>query len=190
VSEAVYEPGPNDSDNDRAVDIDQAFGENGVDELIDRSYSPPEKPLELDKFGTTLAEQRQGESFEQRLAQEEPDPNASLVLDEGPRSERSGEQTPVPDDIDAGGADPLAYETPDDEAWDGVLDDGEVGDARAGRLVDPDEGLSADIDSDLVGYDVGIDAGAASAEEAAVHIIGETEADRAIERDRREKPAL
>jgi hypothetical protein len=83
VSEAIYEPSPGDSDNDRAVDIDQAFGENGVDELIDTSYSPPEKPLELDRFGTTVEEQREGESFEQRLAQEEPDPNASVVLDEG-----------------------------------------------------------------------------------------------------------
>jgi hypothetical protein len=47
----------------------------------------------------------------------------------------------------------------------------EVGDERAGRLVDPDEGLGADLEKDLLGTDVGIDEGAASAEEAAVHII-------------------
>ena len=57
------------------------------------------------------------------------------------------------------------------------LDDGEVGDQRAGRLMDPNEGIGPDVDKDLVGEDVGIDGGAASAEEAAMHIVGETEAD-------------
>jgi hypothetical protein len=61
-------------------------------------------------------------------------------------------------------------DTDDDED----LDDGEVGDQRAGRLVDPDEGLSEDAEKDLVGDDVGIDGAAASAEEAAVHIVDET----------------
>jgi len=51
------------------------------------------------------------------------------------------------------------------------LDDGQVGDRRAGRLVDPDEGLGEDTEKDLVGDDVGIDGAAASAEEAAVHIV-------------------
>ena len=62
------------------------------------------------------------------------------------------------------------------EVWekpvsDDVLDDGEVGDQRAGRLVDPNSGIGEDVDSQLVGDDVGIDGAAASAEEAAVHII-------------------
>ncbi len=48
---------------------------------------------------------------------------------------------------------------------------GEVGDRRAGRLVDEDEGLGPDLESDLVGEDVGIDGAGASAEEAAVHVI-------------------
>jgi hypothetical protein len=183
VSEAVYEPNPGDGDNDGAVDIDTAFGEDGVDQLIDQSYSPPEGYRASEHFGTTVEEQQEGESFEQRLAQEEPDPSASLILDEGAPSERAGEDTPVPDGIDAGGTDPLAYETPDDEAWDGVLDDGEVGDARAGRLVDPDEGLGEDVDKDLIGEDVGIDAGTASAEEAAMHIVGETEGDWRLEHE-------
>lgn len=51
------------------------------------------------------------------------------------------------------------------------LDDGEVGDERAGRLMDPNQGLGEDVDKDLIGLDAGIDAGAASAEEAAVHIV-------------------
>lgn len=46
---------------------------------------------------------------------------------------------------------------------DGELIDDEVGDVRAGRLADEGE--------ELFGEDVGIDGGAASAEEAAVHIV-------------------
>ncbi len=48
---------------------------------------------------------------------------------------------------------------------------GEVGHLRAGRLVDPDQGFGLDAEKDLIGQDVGIDGAAASAEEAAVHII-------------------
>jgi len=69
----------------------------------------------------------------------------------------------------------LAQEEP--EVWETAavdtenVDDGEVGAERAGRLMDPDQGLGPDLDKELVGLDAGIDAGAASAEEAAVHII-------------------
>ena len=69
----------------------------------------------------------------------------------------------------------IAQEEPDVDPYaetDGEdLDDGEVGSERAGRLVSPDEGLGEDIDSELVGDDVGIDGAAASAEEAAVHVV-------------------
>lgn len=71
----------------------------------------------------------------------------------------------------------LAQEEPEQTAFDDgdeVVDD-EVGDERAGRLVDPDEGIGEDTDSELFGTDVGIDGGAASAEEAAVHVVDETD---------------
>lgn len=48
---------------------------------------------------------------------------------------------------------------------------GEVGDKRAGRLVDENAGIGPDVEKELVGEDVGIDGAAASAEEAAVHVI-------------------
>jgi hypothetical protein len=72
----------------------------------------------------------------------------------------------------------LAEEIPDedfddDEEYSDSLDDGEVGDARAGRLVDPNSGIGPDEEKDLVGDDVGIDGAAASAEEAAMHIVSE-----------------
>ena len=47
----------------------------------------------------------------------------------------------------------------------------EVGSARAGRLVAPDLGFGEDTEADLVAGDVGFSGGAASAEEAAVHVI-------------------
>ncbi|MEA5118700.1 MAG: DUF5709 domain-containing protein [Propionicimonas sp.] len=48
----------------------------------------------------------------------------------------------------------------------------EVGHHRAGRLVDANHGYEGeDAEAESVGHDVGIDGGAASAEEAAVHII-------------------
>lgn len=76
----------------------------------------------------------------------------------------------------------LARELPDESAWtgDGIGDasdtdgeplDDEVGDVRAGRLV----AAHGDVDDDeeLYALDAGIDGGAASAEEAAVHVVSE-----------------
>ncbi|WP_028660717.1 DUF5709 domain-containing protein [Nocardioides insulae] len=81
----------------------------------------------------------------------------------------------------------LAEEIPDEDPYAEEADDGvphedgdsrEVGDRRAGRLVDAggpwrDEPSRDDQDSDVIGQDVGIDGEGASAEEAAVHVISE-----------------
>lgn len=80
----------------------------------------------------------------------------------------------------------LAAEEPDadpyaeDEDWsdENALDE-QIGldepDARAGRLVQPDEGSYQDVDGQEVARDVGIDGAGASAEEAAMHITREPE---------------
>ncbi|RYJ06582.1 MAG: hypothetical protein EON52_05625 [Actinomycetales bacterium] len=72
----------------------------------------------------------------------------------------------------------VAQEEPDvdpyaDEELEGNVGEltDESGDTRAGRLVDPDQGLGEDTEKDLVGDDVGIDGAGASAEEAAIHVI-------------------
>ena len=62
----------------------------------------------------------------------------------------------------------MQLDDPDEQAG-----DDEVGDRRSGRLVAPDEGFGTDTESDLIGREVGIDGGAASAEEAAIHVIDE-----------------
>jgi hypothetical protein len=53
---------------------------------------------------------------------------------------------------------------------DGELLDDEVGDLRAGRLVAQN---GSGRDEELWAFDAGVDGGAASAEEAAVHVVGE-----------------
>lgn len=134
---------------------------DGPDDLLDQGYAPADKPLGSRSFGTTAAEQAQGESLEQRLRQENPDDPRD---GHDPRAHvRPGEERDADlpsDDIDA-----------DDD----FLADGEVGDQRSGRLVAPDEGAHEDQDSEMWAADVGIDGGAASAEEAAMHIVQENE---------------
>ena len=123
-------------DEDQPVGLDNLTDVEGdVEDELDRGYSPPEKYSPAQGYGNTPYEEATGESLDQRVVQEEPEP------------------------------DPYA-EVPTEN-----LDDGEVGDERAGRLVDPDQGLGEDTEKGLVGDDVGIDGAAASAEEAAVHVV-------------------
>ena len=56
----------------------------------------------------------------------------------------------------------------DGEPW-----DDEVGTLRAGRLVAAERGESADTDDELWAQDIGVDGAAASAEEAAMHVVGD-----------------
>jgi hypothetical protein len=154
MSQSTYEPGDDGTnDLDDSVDLDQAFGDDDVDGTVyDTGYSPPEKPQGMTRFGTTWAEEEQGESLDQRLAQEVPDPNLAA-------------------DLEASSADENVDSVDNSRIEDEDLSYGEIGEQRAGRLVDPNEGLGADEEKDLIGSDVGIDEGAASAEEAAVHVI-------------------
>lgn len=66
--------------------------------------------------------------------------------------------------------DPYAADRDEDET---DMDGGQVGDQRSGRLVAPDQGLGEDDEKDSVASDVGIDGAAASAEEAAMHVMDE-----------------
>jgi len=120
---------------------DTLDGPAGVRDVLDTGWSPAERPWAVDDWGTTEAEEAAGESLDGRLARELPD----RVDDEG---------------------DGLG----DASDTDGELLDDEVGDVRAGRLVDTDGGRG-DTDDELWARDEGIDGAAASAEEAAVHIV-------------------
>jgi len=149
TSEGTGDAGePNESYNSYSVDDeDQPQGDGdslvdsrGLDEPLDEGYSPPERWSPGEGYGNTPAEEEQGETLDQRIAQEEPEPDP--------------------------------YELAASESEDVT---GEVGTERAGRLVDEDEGLGPDEESELIGEDVGIDGAGASAEEAAVHVVDEEE---------------
>ena len=109
------------------------------------------------------------------------DPTVADELDRGyspPEKYSAGQgygNTPWEEEHREGIDQRIAQEEPDvdpyAETGDDFLDDAEVGDVRAGRLVDTGQGLGEDQEKDLVGDDVGIDDGAASAEEAAMHVV-------------------
>jgi hypothetical protein len=116
---------------------------------------PPERWSAGMRFGSTAEEQEEGESLDQLLAEEEPDIGADEDEDEDEEDEdEDWDENATDDDISR-------Y-----EAEDGP-------DPRAGRLVAEDEGAHADAEADLVARDAGIDSGGATAEEAAVHEVGE-----------------
>lgn len=140
-------------DDEDQLQPEDTLDDRGVDDVLDEGYSPPERPRGVDAFGTTLAEQHQGESLDQRLAHEVPDPTAEV-------------EDPLSDPDTLGGDDPDSIYAEDD-----FLGDGEVGDRRGGRLIAPDEGWGEDTISEMVAEDVGIDGGGSSAEEAAMHVI-------------------
>ena len=134
---------------------DTLIGEPG-DDPLDRDVAPPERWSAGMRFGSTAGEQESGESLDQLLAEEEPD----TVLDY-----EDDEPGDITGDQDAG-----------DEDVDGLLLD-EGPDPRAGRLVAEDEGAHPDYEADLVARDAGIDGGAATAEEAAMHVVDEDDYD-------------
>lgn len=128
---------------------EEALDDEETGENIDEGYSPGERPLALSAWGTTAAEGSTHESLSRRLSREEPE--VGTADDEG---------------------DGLG----DSSDTDGELIDGEVGHRRAGRL------LAAEVDradprSDFWATDVGIDGAGASAEEAAIHVVPDDDAD-------------
>ncbi|MBU2698078.1 DUF5709 domain-containing protein [Pimelobacter sp. 30-1] len=118
-----------------------------VDDELDRGYSPPERYSAAQRYGTTPWEQTHDRPLADRLAEEVPDEAGGSAPD--------ADDDGLPHDADEAGT--------------------EVGERRAGRLVEPDAGAGDGLEPDLVAEDVGIDGAAASAEEAAVHVIPDDE---------------
>lgn len=133
----VYESAPEESEQLDQIEPGRSLIDRGSDNVLDEGYVAPEKWSPAEGFGNTVAEMRQGETLDQRIAQEEPD---------------------VP--------------APAEDEWNPDKEDRQCGGERAGRLVDANGGyVGEDAESEAIGADVGIDGGAASAEEAAMHII-------------------
>ncbi|EID18009.1 hypothetical protein MXEN_00120 [Mycobacterium xenopi RIVM700367] len=134
-------------EDDNQLQPEDTLIDRGIDDVLDEGYSPPERPYGLRAVGPP-------ESMDQLLAEEEEDPasriNVPFDKEEQQRSDEAERETEFPRR-------------------------GEVGLARAGRLVAPDRGFGEDTEAELIAVDVGINGGAASAEEAAVHIIEDEE---------------
>jgi Family of unknown function (DUF5709) len=131
------------ADDDDQLQPEDTLIDRGIDDVLDEGYSPPERPYGRGAYGPS-------ETLDQQLAEEEPDPLSRignpLDTDEQQRSDEAERETEFPQRR-------------------------EVGRLRAGRLVAPDRGYGEDTEAELVAEDVGISGGAASAEEAAIHII-------------------
>lgn len=134
-------------DDEDQLQPGDTLDDGDLEDVLDRGYSPPDRAPKGYEDYPTEAERLQGESLDEKLAEEEPEP------------------------------DPYAEDTTDREdenALDEQLGLDEA-DERSGRLVQPDEGLGEDVDKQEVALDVGIDGAGASAEEAAMHITREPE---------------
>lgn len=142
MGDDVYQPDGSEVQDDAGIlDPEDTLIDRGADPLAE-GYSPPERPLAVESWGTTAAEQHVGEPHSVRLSHETPDVTPQVGDGIG--------------DLPSGEGEPL---------------DGEVGDERTGRIVALNEGVRGDTENEMLGSDVGIDGSAASAEEAAVHTI-------------------
>ncbi|MBD3947755.1 DUF5709 domain-containing protein [Nocardioides ganghwensis] len=136
-------------DDEDQLQPGDTLDDGDLEDVLDRGYSPPDRaPKGYDDYPTE-AERRQGESLDEKLAEEEPDIDPYAEVDEVEDHE-------------------------DENALDEQLGLDEA-DERTGRLVAPDGGVGEDVDKQEVALDVGIDGAGASAEEAAMHITREPE---------------
>jgi hypothetical protein len=155
MGDEVYQPDDREVREDSGpMEPEDTLIDRGIDQALDEGYSPPERPFAVEDTGTTAREQRTGESLDRRLSRERPEETAPAGDGIGDATDTNGE--PV---------------------------DPEAGDRRSGRLVGPDEGAHPRR-SGMTGQDIGIDGGAASAEEAAVHVVPDPEQPPSID-DRR-----
>ncbi|SOD62954.1 hypothetical protein SAMN06297387_108117 [Streptomyces zhaozhouensis] len=142
MGDEVYQPTTSETrDDPYELDLENSLDGYDEDATLDEGYSPPEKPLAVDDPGTTARGQREGPSLDQRLTEETPDVRP-------PEGDGVGD-------------------LPDSEGE--PVDRDQVGDARAGRLVRASDEATLRPDP-VAAEDEGIDGGAATAEEAAMHL--------------------
>jgi hypothetical protein len=173
-------------DNEVLDPIDEADDNNPEASVYDTSWVPDDRPSHRTDYGDTLTEMREGESLDQRLTEDEPDLLERELGD--PVDQILGQRSDTEDDPDYE-EDRDARLTTEAEAEDdpelraSLAEEGgdtdvpapefEEEQPRAGRLVEPDEGLESDTEKDMIAYDAGISGAGASAEEAAVHLTDE-----------------
>lgn len=115
------------AEDDGVLDASDTLDDDKVPDPLDTGLAPPDRWAGADRFGTTPAEERAGESLEQRLAQEERDvdPYAEReAVDEDELTRRGYEREPragrlVAEDQGFGGD-----QEPDAVAYDAGIDGG------------------------------------------------------------------
>ncbi|WP_457253880.1 adenosine deaminase [Pedococcus sp. P5_B7] len=115
-----------------SISIDDATDSgSGQDDLLDASegdnepWSPPDLQPRNTEWGTTAWEQGQEETIEQRIRQEEPDPDSAYGAPDDEGGLDSG-------DADGDGFESAASDDDEPDSSTEIVDDGEVGGAEAG----------------------------------------------------------
>jgi|KBSSwiStaDraftv2_1062776.scaffolds.fasta_scaffold304081_2 uncharacterized protein DUF5709 len=132
----------------------------------DPAALPADRPLGVDRFGTTAAEQRTGESIEYRLAQEEPDVGPDAARGWADEGDALSEDLDRPAD-DVENIPPIQPNADSQVSMYDIPDETEP----VGRIVEPDEGVREDDEKDAIAYDAGPAGGGPTAEEAAIHEV-------------------
>jgi hypothetical protein len=123
---------------------------------VEAGYDAPDRLRGSLAFGVTADEQAQEETIEQRIRQEEPDPDSAY----GAPDNESGLDEPEM----VGGDDPDAIPAERD-----FIGEAEPEDTHVGALVDPDGGAERDTESEAVADEVSSAGSSEPAEEAAMH---------------------
>lgn len=142
--DSVYESGDAVDDAEELDPFENLTGDD-PDETMQTGYDPPDRPTHNLRERLTGREEREGESLDERLSEEEPDVVAGdAYSDEGALDGTDPEQAGF-----------------------------EEARPRAGRLLSPSEGGLGDEEKDEIAEDVGPAGYGSSAEEAAVHVIAD-----------------
>ncbi len=104
---------------------EDTLDDRGVEDVLDEGISPPERPRGVTAKGVTAQEELEGETLEERLAQEEPD-----VFDEVD-AERDA------DILDG----PVTGEVGQERAGRLMAPDGGIGEDDVSELIAEDEGI-------------------------------------------------
>ncbi|WP_019546469.1 DUF5709 domain-containing protein [Streptomyces sulphureus] len=131
-----------DLEKSEALDSDEFDADELEPDPLDAGILPSDRWSRGERYGNTVEEQREGETHDELLAEEQPEP--------GSEAAPTGEV----DDPE-----------PVDDRWEGGPG------PRSGRLLAGDEGTHPVDDPEQLAWDEGVDAGAAGAEEAAVHVL-------------------
>lgn len=94
-NDEIYDPSDNLEDDGMLDASDTLDGDPG-DDPLDAGIIPPDRWSAGEGFGTTLAEEQAGESLDQLLAEEEPEPDPYAEAEDGEDGDGLAENEPDP----------------------------------------------------------------------------------------------